>query len=67
MEGAHKVVVETLKDETRLRNLAWIEANRKYVDTQTDGKIGYIYVPDTGIEGQTELKDSLLPSSTSRD
>ena len=56
MEGSHKVVVETLKDETRLRNLAWIEANREYVDKKTDGKIGYIYVPDTGINGQTELE-----------
>jgi tricorn protease len=56
IEGSHKVLVETLKDETRLRNLAWIEANRKYVDTKTSGKIGYIYVPDTGINGQTELE-----------
>ena len=56
MEGSHKVFVEALKDETRLRNLAWIESNRKYVDEKTEGKIGYIYVPDTGIEGQTELE-----------
>ena len=56
MEGSHKIVVETLKDETRLRNLAWIEANREYVDKKTNGKIGYIYVPDTGINGQTELE-----------
>ncbi len=55
MDGAWKVTVKTLKDETRLRNLAWIEANRETVDKQTDGKIGYIYVPDTGINGQTEL------------
>ena len=56
MEGAHKVIVETLKDETRLRNLAWIEANREYVDEKTNGEIGYIYVPDTGVDGQTELE-----------
>ncbi|HSD64053.1 MAG TPA: PDZ domain-containing protein [Ignavibacteriaceae bacterium] len=56
MDGSHKVVVETLKDETRLRNLAWIESNRKYVDEKTNGKIGYIYVPDTGVNGQTELE-----------
>ncbi|HEY6906097.1 MAG TPA: PDZ domain-containing protein, partial [Ignavibacteriaceae bacterium] len=56
LDGAHTIVVETLKDETRLRNLAWIEANRKYVEEKTDGKIGYIYVPDTGVNGQTELE-----------
>jgi len=54
-EGARKVVIKTLDDETRLRNLQWIESNRKRVDEASGGKIGYIYVPDTGIEGQNEL------------
>lgn len=54
-EGSHKVFVEALKDETRLRNLNWIESNRKYVEEKTGGKIGYVYVPDTGVNGQTEL------------
>ena len=53
--SARKVIVETLKDETRLRHLAWIESNRKRVDEATNGKIGYIYVPSTGWDGQTEL------------
>lgn len=53
--GAKKIIIETLKDETRLRNLEWIESNRKRVDEATNGKIGYIYVPSTGIDGQTEL------------
>ncbi len=55
MEGAHKVVVQTLSDETRLRHLAWIESNRKRVDEATNGHVGYVYVPSTGIDGQTEL------------
>ncbi len=54
-EDARTVVVETLKDETRLRNLAWIEQNRKRVEEASDGKIGYIYVPSTGLDGQKEL------------
>lgn len=54
-DGAWSVVVKTLTDETRLRNLEWIESNRKRVDEATNGKIGYIYVPSTGIDGQTEL------------
>ncbi len=54
-DGAWTVVVKTLSDETRLRNLEWIESNRKRVDEATDGKIGYIYVPSTGIDGQNEL------------
>jgi len=55
MEGARKVIVKTIKDETRLRNLAWIESNRKKVEEATEGKIGYIYVPSTGLDGQYEL------------
>jgi tricorn protease len=50
-----KILVELLKDETRLRHLAWIEANRQRVDKATDGKVGYVYVRSTGIDGQTEL------------
>jgi tricorn protease len=53
--GARDVLIETLKTETRLRNLAWIEGNRHRVDEATGGKIGYIYVPSTDQEGQTEL------------
>ncbi|MCX6169815.1 MAG: PDZ domain-containing protein [Ignavibacteriales bacterium] len=55
MEGARKISVATIPDETRLRNLAWIESNRKRVEEATNGKIGYIYVPSTGIDGQNEL------------
>jgi len=53
--GARKVVVETMRDETHLRNLAWIEANRERVDKASGGRIGYIYVPDTSLEGQDDL------------
>jgi len=53
--GAKTVLVKTLRDETRLRNLEWIEQNRKRVDEASGGKIGYIYVPNTGRGGQNEL------------
>ncbi len=53
--GAKTVVVHTLKDEGRLRYLAWVEDNRKKVDKETNGEAGYIYVPSTGIDGQNEL------------
>ncbi len=55
MEGAHDVLVKTLKSEYRLRNLEWIETKRERVDRESGGRIGYIYVPDTGRNGQTEL------------
>jgi tricorn protease len=55
LDGAWNIIVKTLADETRLRNLEWIESNRKRVDDATGGKIGYVYVPSTGIDGQDEL------------
>ncbi|MGB0525720.1 MAG: S41 family peptidase [Flammeovirgaceae bacterium] len=55
MEGAKSIIVKTLRSESRLRHLAWIEANRKRVEEATDGRIGYIYVRSTGIDGQNEL------------
>src|SRR5690606_23137307 len=55
MDGARTVLVETLTSEYRLRNLAWIDANRRRVLEATNGRVGYIYVPDTGVNGQTEL------------
>ena len=55
ISGARSVLVQTLGDEGRLRHLEWIEGNRKRVDEATNGKIGYIFVPNTGRDGQTEL------------
>ncbi len=51
MDGARRIIVETMTDESRLRQLAWMEANREVVDKETGGKIGYIYVQDTGVPG----------------
>lgn len=55
LDAAWRIFVTTLGDESRLRNLAWIESNRKRVELASGGRIGYIYVPSTGIDGQTEL------------
>lgn len=54
-KNAWKIIVKTSGDETVLRNRAWIESNRVAVDKATNGKVGYVYVPDTGVEGQNEL------------
>ena len=53
--GARKVIVKTMSDETRLRNLEWMENNRKYVDKQSGGRIGYVYMPNTSTLGQLQL------------
>lgn len=55
LTGAKTAIVKTLGDEYRLRNLAWIENMRKKVEEESNGEIGYIYVPSTGVDGQNEL------------
>lgn len=53
--GARDVLVKTLANDSQLREKAWVEENRRKVDKATGGRIGYIFVPDTGFNGQTEL------------
>ena len=47
MEGAREVVVEPARSESTMRYMDWLEWNRKTVDEASDGKIGYVYLPDT--------------------
>jgi tricorn protease-like protein/C-terminal processing protease CtpA/Prc len=54
-EKARDVVVTPAGSEAGMRYRAWVEARRKYVSDKTDGKVGYIYVPNTGVDGQNEL------------
>ena len=54
-DEARDVLVEPLRSEGMLRFRHWIEENRRTVAEQTDGKVGYIYVPDTGVNGQNNL------------
>jgi tricorn protease len=49
--GAREVTVVPVSDEGRLRNLAWIEDNRRKVDQMTNGRVAYIYMPDTSTGG----------------
>lgn len=56
-EGSREVIVKTLEpqQEARLRHLEWIEGNRKKVEELSNGQLGYMYMPNTGVLGQTEL------------
>jgi len=54
-DEARDVLVKPLSSDASLRYRDWIENNRRYVAEQTDGRVGYIYVPDTGRNGQNNL------------
>jgi len=53
MEGARQVTVTPVADEDDLRLWHWIEENRKRVAAATDGRVGYIYLPNTAGAGYT--------------
>jgi tricorn protease len=52
-KGAREVTVVPIEDEAALRNLSWIDANRRTVDRLSGGRLAYVYVPDTQQEGYT--------------
>lgn len=47
----HNITVEPVASEASLRLAAWVEDNRRIVDKESGGRIGYVYVPDTGPGG----------------
>lgn len=61
LDGAHKVVISPLKEESSLYHYEWVQNNLKKVEKASDGKIGYIYIPDMGPEGLNEFARYFYP------
>ncbi len=55
------VIVRPIGSELSLRNRAWIEGNLKKVHEATDGKVAYVYVPDTAGRGREYFKRYFFP------
>ncbi len=53
--GARDVTVVPVANDAMLRHLAWIEHNRRTVEKLSNGKLAYIYVPNTAQEGYTRF------------
>lgn len=53
--GARRVTVVPLANENGLRGRAWVEDNRRIVDSLSGGKLAYVYVPNTGQPGYTSF------------
>ena len=53
--GARDVTVVPTASEYGLRNLDWINSNRRKVDALSGGKIAYVYMPNTGGAGYTNF------------
>ncbi|MGH9855436.1 MAG: S41 family peptidase, partial [Blastocatellia bacterium] len=53
--NSREVTVVPVGGEQGLRNLAWIEGNRRKVDQLSGGKLAYVYLPDTAGGGYTNF------------
>ena len=60
---ARDVVVVPAKSEADLRNLTWIDDNRRAVDRLSGGKLAYVYLPDTGEGGFTAFNRTYFAQS----
>ena len=58
---ARKVVVKPIADEYPLIHYEWVLHNIEYVDKVSNGKIGYIYIPDMSAEGLNEFARYYYP------
>ena len=50
-KDAWTVIVKPIGSESALRQRAWVEDNRRTVDSLSNGKLAYIWVPNTGGPG----------------
>ncbi len=61
--GAREVTVVPVASEQGLRNLAWVEENRRKVDQLSHGRLAYIYLPDTTVGGYTFFNRYFFPQA----
>jgi len=52
-ENTKDIVIQPTANDTQIRHWAWVEGNRKKVDELSGGRVGYIYLPNTGGGGYT--------------
>ena len=59
-----RYVVVPLGDETRLRYQDWVASRRALVRERSDGRVGYLHVPDMSTEGWADFHRDLRAEMT---
>jgi tricorn protease len=54
-QGARNVTFRPLTSEADLIYLDWVETNRRRVDQLSNGRLGYLHIPDMGASGIREF------------
>jgi tricorn protease len=60
-EGDHETTVLPIADEHNLDYYDWVEGNIEKVNKETNGEVGYIHIPDMGVEGLNEFVKHFYP------
>ena len=60
-QGARKVIVKPTDNEYPLYHYNWVQKNIRRVEEATNGRVGYIYIPDMGPEGLNEFARYFYP------
>ncbi len=66
MDGSRKILVKPISDESNLYYYNWVQDNIAYVNKTTDGKVGYIHIPDMGPSGLNEFVKHFYPQLTKK-
>ena len=60
-DGEKRVVTfKVLRSESELRYREWVSRNREYVHEKTEGKVGYVHIPDMSRRGYAEFHRGFL-------
>ncbi|MBL0308740.1 MAG: PDZ domain-containing protein [Bacteroidetes bacterium] len=60
-DGARKVIVIPTGDEKNLYYYNWVQHNIRFVDSVSGGKIGYLHIPNMGVDGLNEFMKHFYP------
>jgi tricorn protease len=61
--GSRTVTVVPTDDERKLYYYEWVQKNLEKVDKATNGKVGYVHIPDMGVYGLNEFVKYYYPQT----
>ncbi|MDR3219844.1 MAG: PDZ domain-containing protein [Dysgonamonadaceae bacterium] len=59
--GGRKILIKPIADESALYYFEWVQGNIDKVNKATDGKVGYLHIPDMSAEGLNEFVKYYYP------
>ncbi len=62
-KGSRTVQVVPIENEAQLRNRDWVEGNLRKVTEATQGRVAYVYVPNTSTAGHESFKRYFYPQA----